>query len=169
MSLYTRHWEAKGTRLLPGWKSRSSKHRLTNGIGGRLLSFLVHTVVTCYSPMGSLGFYCLAIWTNQHAGHHAKRAITCKWQNTKCWVRLHEEQWVSQRGEKTLTCLREQNKNEMQLDILILSELMSEKDKYHLIFLWLHLCSIYMQVPRPGTESKLQLRPMQQLAQHQIL
>lgn len=98
MILYTKHWADKGTCLISsgdlhssGGNQYSSKHDLTNGIGGRLLSFLIHAVVTCYSPVGSLCFYCLAVWTNQHTGHHAKRAITCKWQSTKYWVQAQKK------------------------------------------------------------------------------
>lgn len=105
-TLYTKHWAAKGTCLISfrdlhslAGNQRSTKHNLTNGIGGRLLSFLIHAVVTCYSPMGSLCFHCLAVWTNQHAGHHAKGAITCMRQSVKYWVQVREEHWVSRRGE----------------------------------------------------------------------
>ena len=106
MVLYTRHWAAKGTQvgvpleisILVG-NQCSSRHYLTNGIGGRLLSFLVHSVVTGDSPVGSLCFYCLAIWTNQHTGHHAERAITCERQNMKDGIQVQEEHWVSQRGK----------------------------------------------------------------------
>lgn len=87
MILHSKNQVAKGT-YLSSFGDRSldenqsnGKHYLTNRIGGCLLSLLVHAVVACYSPMGSLCFYCLAIWTNQHAGHHTKRAITYKWQN----------------------------------------------------------------------------------------
>lgn len=75
--------------------SIAAEHYLTNGIGRRLLSLLVHAVVTSHSPVGSLCFYCLAIWTNQHAGHHTERAITCKWQSMKYWLRLHGSKWQS--------------------------------------------------------------------------
>lgn len=93
MILHTKLWVANGIPLsrfghlysLAG-NQCSTKHYLTNGIGGCLLSLLVHAVVTCYSPMSSLRFYCLAIWTNQHTGHHTKRAITCKWQSMKYWL-----------------------------------------------------------------------------------
>lgn len=100
--LHTKHLVAKGTRLSPSVRSplrleisAAAKHYLTDGIGRCLLSLLVHAVVTRYSPMGSLRFYRLAIWTHQHAGHHAKRAITCKWQSMKYWLRLHESTWLN--------------------------------------------------------------------------
>lgn len=71
---------SSGECPLDGSRHRSQYH-LTNGICGCLLSFLVHAVVTRYSSVGSLCFHCLAIWTNQHTGHHAERAVPCKWQS----------------------------------------------------------------------------------------
>lgn len=100
--LHTKHLAAKGTRRSPFWISTlwldvsvAVIHSLTNGIGRCLLPLLVHAVVTCDSPVGSLCFHRLAVWTNQHAGHHAQRAITCKWQSMKYWLQLHGEPRVA--------------------------------------------------------------------------
>lgn len=44
---------------------------LTDGVGGGLLSLLVHTIVPCDSAMSGLSFYCTPIRTHKHAGHHS--------------------------------------------------------------------------------------------------
>lgn len=49
---------------------------LTNGVSGGFLAFLVHAVVTSNRAMCSFCFNSLAVRADQHAGHHAQRAIT---------------------------------------------------------------------------------------------
>lgn len=122
--LHTKHLPAKGTHRSPFWVSTlwldvsiAVTHSLTNGVGRCLLPLLVHAVVTCYSPVGSLCFYRLAIWTDQHAGHHAKRAITCKRQSMEYWLQLHGEPWVAQGQEQVTSSSRVPGS---QTDIIVL-------------------------------------------------
>lgn len=48
---------------------------LTDGVGGRLLALLVHTIMPRDGAMGCLGFYCTPVRTHEHTGHHTQWPI----------------------------------------------------------------------------------------------
>lgn len=45
---------------------------LTDGVGGRLLALLVHTIMPRDGAMGCLSFYRTPVRTYEHAGHHTQ-------------------------------------------------------------------------------------------------